>query len=56
MRFIELHNRDGVPILINVYQIISIARYDDEITDLVCCDGITSVRETPDEIILKIRG
>jgi uncharacterized protein YlzI (FlbEa/FlbD family) len=56
MRFIELHKRDGEPVLINVHHILAISRFDEESTDITMSDGITFVKETPDEILLKIRG
>ena len=56
MRFIELHNREGKAILVNVHQILTITRYDDNSTDLTMADGVTFVQETPDEILMKIRG
>lgn len=55
MRFIELTNRDGDPILVNVNHILTISKYDG-FTDVTMMDGITWVRETPDEILIKIRG
>lgn len=56
MRFIELHDRDGEPILVNVHQILTISKCADDVTDITMGDGIAIVRETPDEILLKIRG
>jgi hypothetical protein len=56
MRFIELHDRDGNPILVNIHQILTIAKNLDEVTDINIADGLVTVRETPDEILMKIRG
>ena len=55
MRFIELTSRDGYPILVSVNHILTISKEDD-FTDVTLMDGITWVRETPDEILIKIRG
>jgi hypothetical protein len=58
MRFIELHDRDGNPILVNIHQILTIAKNLDDVTDINIADGLglVTVRETPDEILMKIRG
>jgi hypothetical protein len=56
MRFIELTTRGGGSILVNVHQIISITWHEGDVTELVMGDGITTVKETPDEIMIKIRG
>lgn len=56
MRFIELHDRDGNLVLVNISQILTIKKCSDEVTDICMCDGSVMVRETPDEILLKIRG
>jgi uncharacterized protein YlzI (FlbEa/FlbD family) len=56
MRFIELHDRDGNPILINVHHILTIAKCSGDVTDIVMVDGLVIVAETPDEILIKIRG
>jgi uncharacterized protein YlzI (FlbEa/FlbD family) len=56
MRFIELHDRDGNPVLVNVHQILTISKCSDAVTDISMGDGLVIVKETPDEILLKIRG
>lgn len=56
MRFIELTNKINEPVFVNVNNILTITRYDENTTDVTMLDGVTWVRETPDEILLKIRG
>jgi hypothetical protein len=56
MRFIELHDSENNPILIAVHQIIWIKRLDKHGTQIAMYDGVEYVTETPDEILLKIRG
>jgi hypothetical protein len=56
MRFIELHDSDSNPILIAVHQILWIKRSNNYLTQIAMYDGVEYVTETPDEILLKIRG
>jgi hypothetical protein len=56
MRFIELHDSENNPVLIAVNQILWIKRSDNYLTGIAMYDGVEYVTETPDEILLKIRG
>jgi hypothetical protein len=56
MRFIELHECDsGAPFLVNVSRLNLMYRYDDK-TILRIDGNDIGVKETPDEILIKIRG
>lgn len=56
MRFIELHECDsGEPLLVNVARLDLMYRYDDK--TILRIEGTDiGVRETPDDILNKIRG
>jgi hypothetical protein len=56
MRFIELDQKEGGHVLVNVHNILTIERNSDGFTEIVMADALIFVRETPDEIMLKIRG
>ena len=56
MRFIELHECDsGESVLVNVSKLDLIYRFDDK-TVLRIGGTDIGVKETPDEILIKIRG
>lgn len=56
MRFIELHEYDsGEPVLVNVSRLDLMYRYDDK--TILRIEGTDiGVKETPDDILIKIRG
>lgn len=56
MRFIKLTNKSNETVFVNVNNILTFARYDENTTYVRMIDGVTWVRETPDEILLKIQG
>lgn len=56
MRFIELHEFDsGDPVLVNVNRIDLLYKMEDR-TILRVDQTDISVKETPDDILIKIRG
>lgn len=56
MRFIELHESDsGDPVFVNVARLDLMYRFDNK-TVLRIASSDIGVKETPDEIMLKIRG
>jgi len=56
MRFIELHDTFDEPMLIAVHHILTIQRHEKDYTHITMLDGSLYMKETPDEIMLKIRG
>jgi hypothetical protein len=56
MRLLELHFEDGSPVLVFLHSIVTIHRGDDELTKINLSDGCIWVKETPNEIKLKIYG
>jgi len=57
MRFIELETTHGPKVILNVDKIIAITPDDeDNCTAIQLVDNILYVKETPHDIVLKIRG
>jgi uncharacterized protein YlzI (FlbEa/FlbD family) len=56
MRFIELNDCNDEPMLISVHHIMTIQRHEKDDTQITMLYGSLYVKETPDEILLKIRG
>ncbi len=57
MRFIELETTHGPRVMLNVDKIIAITPDDeDNCTAIKLIDTVLYVKETPHDIVLKIRG
>lgn len=55
MRFIELHDVSGMPILVFLQSIVTVCPMDGG-SKINLSEGLIFVRETPDQIKIKIHG
>lgn len=56
MKFVDLTSKDGTRVFLNVDKIIAITTDSENDTVLKLTDGQLFVDQTPDEIMMRLRG